>query len=147
MTIRDRIADLAVFLQGDGSGTHNGSSETPVVDVGGMFLIMKTTDTGDKFFVMFDDGDEDFFAVTWTDFWSIDSEAEREIAMQVAAAISAETKTAKVLVTDDDMYATVETFSGSAENTRLIFWRTVFALQTAVNAFTEEMRRRTGMTT
>jgi hypothetical protein len=103
--------------------------------------------TGNTFFVLFDDGDEDFFAVTCTDFWSINSETEREIAMQVATAISSETKMAKVLVSDDDVYATVETFSGSADNTRQIFWRTVFALQTAVNAFNNEMRHRTSLAT
>lgn len=97
---------------------------------------------GNNYYLMVDDDDPGYFRLLFPDFWSIDSEAERQRALLAAAEVTAEIKVAKVYVIGDDTQAAAEMFLADPEDLGRVFDRALRALQGAVRRFCEIMQDR-----
>lgn len=85
------------------------------------------------------DGDEMFFCIVFPAFWKIESDEERERAINAVMRATADTKVAKVYLMEDLIYASVELFCFPAENFRSVFDRSLGALKNSVSRFLENM--------
>ena len=74
-------------------------------------------------------------------FWSIESEAEREKVVHACTTATASTKVAKVFIVRDNVWATIELFCSPPEHFMSVFDRSMGALMTGVANFVEEMRK------
>jgi hypothetical protein len=109
----------------------------------------KTDDDGDIYFklegktylILLDDKDEEFYRIAYPGFWSIESPDERLKVERAALKATAETKVAKVFPVRDNTWASIEIFSSSIDNAKSVFFRSMRALQAAVETFAEEMRK------
>lgn len=107
----------------------------------------KTDDDGDVVFkyegkhycIIIDEQDEDFFRLIFPNFWSIDSEAERSKVLEAAVYSTAKTKVAKVFVVRDDTWAAIEMFCSPPEAFKIVFRRSLSALQAGINNFLKKM--------
>ncbi|MFM7058132.1 MAG: hypothetical protein ACKO2P_14530 [Planctomycetota bacterium] len=95
---------------------------------------------GRSYFVILDENDEQFYRLTFPNFWSIEDEAERERVVQASSVATAKTKVAKIFPVKDDTWASIELFLSNAEQFNSVFARSLSALQAAVRTFREAMQ-------
>lgn len=85
--------------------------------------------------------DEEFFRLIFPNFWPLETEVERTRAEAIALRLTSRMKVVKVLPTERGVLATIEMFSPTPDSVFPIFQRSIQAIQGAVRAFVEEMRR------
>jgi hypothetical protein len=90
---------------------------------------------------IFVDEDEELFRVVSPELWQVQGDEERGRVDAVALRVTDHTKAAKVLTTRQGAVATIEMFASSPASVFPVFNRVMQAIQTAVRAFAEEMRR------
>lgn len=95
---------------------------------------------GKTYCIIIDENDEMFFRLIFPNFWPIESAQERAKVEQAALYATADTKVAKVFPVKDDVFGSLEIFCMPPENFKLIFKRSLSALQTAVGKFANKMR-------
>ncbi|HQQ66933.1 MAG TPA: hypothetical protein PLO55_12435 [Thermotogota bacterium] len=130
MNKSDRARALSDFLMEEGYSFKTDAEENIVLKV-----------DGKTYFITLDEQDEMFFRIIFPNFWSIDSANERLKVEQAALKATAFTKVAKIFTVDDNIWATVEIFSSSIDNVKLVFNRSFSALKTAVDFFVQELRK------
>jgi len=126
----DRARALSDFLMEEGYSFKTDAEENIVLKV-----------DGKTYFITLDEQDEMFFRIIFPNFWSIDSANERLKVEQAALKATAFTKVAKIFTVGDNIWATVEIFSSSIDNVKLVFNRSFSALKTAVDFFVQELRK------
>jgi hypothetical protein len=95
---------------------------------------------GRTYLILIDEDDEEFFRLVFPNFWSIDSEEERERVEKAALYATAKTKVAKVFPVRNNVWATIEMFISPIEGFKPVFDRSMRALHVAVHSFAEKMR-------
>ncbi|MGE0192563.1 MAG: hypothetical protein AB7T63_11045 [Planctomycetota bacterium] len=94
---------------------------------------------GGTWFLQIDERDPEFFRLVFPNFWSIESDDERERVERAALKATADTKVAKVFPVREDTWASVEMFVSPPEGFRPVFRRCLAAVGAAVAAFRREM--------
>lgn len=95
---------------------------------------------GKSYCIIVDENDEEFFRLVFPNFWSIESDEEREKVLNAANYSTARTKVTKIFPIRDDTWAAIEMFCSPPEAFKISFRRCLSALQTGVNNFLEQMR-------
>jgi hypothetical protein len=95
---------------------------------------------GRGYFLAVDEEDEAFFRLVFPNFWSIESDYEREKVASAALRATAMTKVAKVFPVRDDTWASIEMFCSPPEVFKTVFRRSLTALQAGVENFREAMQ-------
>ncbi len=99
---------------------------------------------GRVYLILIDENDDEFFRVVFPNFWSIESEEERERVERAALYATAMTKVAKVFPVRNNVWATIEMFVSPIEGFKAVFERSIRALHVAVQSFVGKMREDTG---
>jgi hypothetical protein len=94
---------------------------------------------GRVYFIDVAEKDETFFRLIFPNFWSIESEAERQKVSQAALHATVQTKVAKVFPVGDNTWASIEMFCSPPEAFQPVFRRCLRALQASVENFREKM--------
>jgi hypothetical protein len=81
-----------------------------------------------------------YVRLVYPNFWTIESADERTRALQAAQNATAKTKSAKVYVVSENVWASIEAFYATPESFRAVLVRSLQALKAGVNAFVEGMR-------
>lgn len=124
------LADMYVrFLQSE--GYH------PELDKDGD-VVFKSE--GKVYLIIADEKDPNYFRLIFPNFWSIDSEAERQKVLVAADYATGRTKVAKVHTVQNNVWASTEMFFGKPEQFKEVFSRAMSALQASVANFVEKMR-------
>lgn len=124
------LADMYVrFLQGE--GYH------PELDKDGD-VVFKSE--GKVYLIIADEKDATYFRLIFPNFWSIDSDTERQKVLVAADYATGRTKVAKVHTVQDNVWASTEMFFGKPEQFKEIFSRAMSALQASVANFVEKMK-------
>ncbi len=95
---------------------------------------------GGTYFISVPENDDIYFRLVYPAFWKIENDGEKERAVKAALDASTETKVAKVYLVRDHVWAAIELFCSPIENFRLVFKRSLGALQTSVGKFTDHMK-------
>jgi hypothetical protein len=95
---------------------------------------------GRTFCIVLEEEDEGFFQLVLPNFWSIDTEAERQQVFRAAVAATKKTKVAKVYPVGDNTFAAIELFCAPPEVVKAVFRRCLRALAAAVQNFGEAMQ-------
>ena len=90
--------------------------------------------------MILDENDEQFYRLVVPNFWTIESDEERERVIRAAMQASAKTKVAKIFPVKDDTWASVELFLSGPEEFGGVFARSLSALQSAVRTFRESIQ-------
>jgi hypothetical protein len=96
---------------------------------------------GRSYVIIIDENDEEFFRLVFPNFWSIDTDEERDKVLMAANYSTAKTKVTKIFTVRDDTWAAIEMFYSPPEAFKIGFRRALSALQTGVNNFLEKVRR------
>ncbi len=99
---------------------------------------------GGNYSIWVDDNDPTYFQLVYPNFWRIESDKERQTAIQCAEEATMKCKVAKVYVRPDgkDVMADIEEFLPRREDFEQIFDRALRALHTAVGLFVDGMKGR-----
>lgn len=95
---------------------------------------------GYNILIMPDEDDKLYLRFVLPNFWPIESEVEREQAVEVSVKVTRRVKAAKVFPVKDQMWATVEIFLSSEKCLKDVLDRILSVLRASVEAFSEEMR-------
>lgn len=95
---------------------------------------------GGLYIVIVPDDDPDYFRLAYPGFWEIENEEERLRVNQAALQACIEIKVAKVYPLGDNTWAAVELFCNPPENFKRVFQRSLRAIQTAVDCFSDHLR-------
>ena len=95
---------------------------------------------GGTYFIFVDHEDTQFFRIVYPNFYSIDTEAERQQVLRATDYATGSTKVAKVFTIRDRVWASVELLLPSPDDFRPVFGRGMRTLRTAVMSFAEKMR-------
>jgi hypothetical protein len=96
---------------------------------------------GSSYFIEVREDDPMFFRVVMPNFWDIESPGERTRIIEAANATCADIKTAKVFLVRNDTWCAVELFLPDQEHFGSVLQRCLLAIRTAVNTFSEHMRK------
>jgi len=96
---------------------------------------------GYSILIMPDEDDELYLRFVLPNFWPIESEAEREQAVETSVKVTRRVKAAKVFPVKDQMWATVEIFLSSEKCLKDVLDRILSVLHVSVETFAEEMRK------
>ena len=83
---------------------------------------------GRTYLIMPDERDQQFFRLIFPNFWSIESEAERQKVLAAAGHATGLTKVGKVYIMRDSTWASVEIFLASPDHFSAVFTRSLFDL-------------------
>ena len=95
---------------------------------------------GGSFYIRINEKDPQFFQLIYPGFWDIESESERNSALQACNSANWDTKTTKLCVNKDSVWASVELFVESPEDFKPVFARSLRALDYGVERFVGKMR-------
>lgn len=95
---------------------------------------------GKTYVIDVDADDEAFFRVFVPCILHMDGDKERALALAAAGCATARTKVAKIILVDDYVWASLETFVPSMDALRAVFLRHLRALQAAMHHFAECLR-------
>ncbi|WP_250631038.1 hypothetical protein [Rhodoflexus caldus] len=100
-----------------------------------------------KFFVVTtDDNDPQFLRVVMPNFWEIESEQEKRLALEVANQVNERIKVSKVVVKrNNHVWAMAEQFIDSSPDLEDFFKRTIRVLKAAADDFAQRMVQLQGM--
>lgn len=96
---------------------------------------------GVPYLILIVENDPDFFEILMPNFWPLESEAERARALAAADHANATIKVAKVYTLGDNVSAATELFLPQPDDFGKVFRRSLLAVNAAVNAFVEQMRK------
>ena len=128
MTKQERAEMYRSYLAGEGY--------SPEIDDDGDILFKYE---GHSFFIEVAEKDEEYFRVVFPNFWSIESEAERQKVSQASLHATHVTKVAKVFPVQDNTWAAIEMFCSPPEVFKASFRRCLIALQVSTKNFKEKM--------
>ena len=94
---------------------------------------------GGGYCIIVSEQDEEFFQLIYPNFWSIDSEAEREKVAKAALQATAKTKVAKVYPVRDNTWASIEMFCSPPDVFKAVFQRSLSAIRSSLANFKEAM--------
>jgi hypothetical protein len=95
---------------------------------------------GKLFIVTTDDNDLQFLRVVMPNFWEIESEQEKRLAMEVTNQVNERIKVSKVVVNrNNHVWAMAEQFIDSTPNLEDFFKRTIRVLKAAADEFAQRM--------
>ena len=94
---------------------------------------------GGGYFIIVSEQDEEFFQLVYPNFWSIDSEAEREKVAKAALQATAKTKVVKVYPVGDNTLASIEMFCCPPDAFKAVFQRSLSAIRSSLANFKEAM--------
>jgi hypothetical protein len=94
---------------------------------------------GQTYVISTDTTDVQYFRLMYLNFWSLESEEERQLAAMVAAVVNRQLKVVKVFVADNETHASVELFVNHIDDFKPVFRRSLAALQSAARAFCKGM--------
>jgi hypothetical protein len=94
---------------------------------------------GKTMFIPADSNDEEFLRISLPNFWSIDSDEERDAAAMVCCKVNKTVKVAKVCIVEDNVWASVELFASPIQSVHDVFLRCITVLNLAVAEFRREM--------
>lgn len=97
-------------------------------------------DGGRIYLILIDENDDEFFRLVFPNFWSIESEEERQRVERAAIFATAMTKVAKVFPVRHNVWATIEMFVSPIEGFKAVFERSMRALNVAVHSFVQKMQ-------
>lgn len=95
---------------------------------------------GKVYVIIVDESDDEFFLLCLPSFWIIKNQEERNRVQSAALRATADTKVAKIMIADNCVWATIEMFCLPPESFKLVFERSMRALQASVSQFVELMR-------
>lgn len=98
---------------------------------------------GKTYLIFVDSEDSKFFRLVFPNFWPIESEEERLMVLHAANAATAQTKTAKVYMVQDNVWASVELFIDDPSHFKALFGRCMDALGVGVQTFVTAMKAKT----
>ncbi len=87
------------------------------------------------FFISADEDDEEFFRLVCPNFWSIDSDEERDHVVHAAAAVNSSIKVAKVYPVRDSTWASVEMYCSPPDAVLPVLLRAMGTLRGMVTEF------------
>jgi hypothetical protein len=96
---------------------------------------------GKHYYILLREKDRQFVRIIHPQFWSIDSEEERQKALAAANLTTGRCKCCKVYVSDENVDAAIELFVAEPSHAVAVLNRSLCALQNGVNTFAEEMRK------
>ena len=94
---------------------------------------------GKTLFIPADSNDEEFIRISLPNFWSIDSDEEREAVAMACCKVNKSVKVAKVIIVGDTVWASVEMFASPIQSIHDVFLRCITVLNLAVAEFRREM--------
>jgi hypothetical protein len=115
--------------------TENGYN--PRVDSDGDILF---TYEGRSYYIFVNENDAEFFRLVLPNIWSIESESERRKVLAAVDEASRKTKVAKAYTMNDNVWISVEAYIPEPENFQHTFRRSLRAMDSARQTFTEYMR-------
>lgn len=84
---------------------------------------------------------DNFVRIGLPNFWPIDDDHERNLAIKCASASTKHIKCAKILVINNDVWGTAEFFIANEEHFGNVFMFYIDAIKSAVSYFIVEMRK------
>ncbi len=97
---------------------------------------------GKTYFLQVSEKDPEFFRLVFPNFWKIEDTQERAKVLSAADSANAATKCFKVFTVKDNVWASIEAFLPKLEDFRLIFPRSMSAMQTGVGNFRAKMQEK-----
>jgi hypothetical protein len=94
---------------------------------------------GKFLFIFADSNDQEFVRISLPNFWSIDSEPEREVAMKVCCEANQKVKAAKIFLVGDSVWASVELFASPIQSIHDVIGRCITVLHLASVEFCQGM--------
>ena len=91
------------------------------------------------FFIEVNENDPEFYRIVLFNIWPIESSAEHMQALQAVDAVNRDAKVAKAYTINDNVWIAVELFIDSPLEAKSIFRRCLDSIESAVEAFVEEM--------
>lgn len=95
---------------------------------------------GGTYLIIVDESDPTYVRLVYPNFWAIESPEERTQALAAAQTSTAKTKSTKVYVVTDNVWASIEAFYPTPETFRGVLLRSLQALKAGVGTFVEAMR-------
>ena len=95
---------------------------------------------GGLYILIVSDDDEEYFRLAYPGFWEIENEEERLRVNQAALQACIDIKVAKVYPYGDNTWAAVELFCNPPEHFKSVFQRSLRAIQSAVDCFSDHLR-------
>ncbi len=95
---------------------------------------------GNTYFIQIDPEDTDFFRIVLPNFWPVKDDSERQKVLEAVNYANAESKTSKVFIVRDNVWASIELFVADPEDFKSIFKRSMSALQYGVYNFVTKMK-------
>jgi hypothetical protein len=129
MTDQELAEDIAEYLRSEGY--------RPTVDED-FDVIFKSE--GRTYIIQADSRDPCFFRLIYPNFWSIESDDERERALAAASEANKAVKVAKIFLVRDDTWASIELFCEDRESYKVLLAKSIGALQAAVHHYMKRMR-------
>ncbi len=97
---------------------------------------------GNTYFIQIDPNDTEFFRIVLPNFWPLKDDNERQKVLEALNYANAESKTAKVFIVRDNVWASIEIFVATPEDFKSIFKRSMSALQYGVYNFVMKMKEK-----
>ena len=97
---------------------------------------------GNTYFIQIDPEDTDFFRIVLPNFWPVKDDSERQKVLEAVNYANAESKTSKLFIVRDNVWASIELFVTAPEDFKTIFKRSMSALQYGVYNFVMKMKEK-----
>lgn len=97
---------------------------------------------GNTYFIQIDPEDTDFFRIVLPNFWPVKDDNERQKVLEAVNYANAESKTSKVFIVRNNVWASIELFVADPEDFKTIFKRSMSALQYGVYNFVMKMKEK-----
>lgn len=95
---------------------------------------------GLTYFMEVDDRDDAFFRICLPNFWGIENDVERSQVLEAADFTNAKSKVAKIFTIQSNVWASIELFVPEPDSFRVLFPRSMSAIQNAVRSFADKMK-------
>jgi len=94
---------------------------------------------GKTFIIEFDDSDEHYLRLMLPNFWELESDYEKNQAIQVALEITKKIKVAKVFSVENCIWSSAELFLPNEDSVKPIFSKIIGVVSTAATLFANRM--------
>src|SRR4051794_23566871 len=101
---------------------------------------IKFKSEGRTFYLIVEEKDENFISILYPNFWEIENDQERSLALKAADEANARAKVAKIHLMKDNVWAAVEILLPNPESFGKVFPRCVLFLGNAIRHFLDQMR-------
>lgn len=97
---------------------------------------------GKTYFIQVNEEDPEFFRLVFPNFWKIEDEADLLKVLRAADWANRKTKSCKVFMMQDNMWATIEAFLPKSDDFKPILMRCLSAMETGVSNFAQKMKEK-----